>query len=485
MVGAEAQKMQRHSAYQEVSDVSKQLYQEWTGTNNSDTINTTYPLDAWSFVSTFGRVNYELNNKYLFKASLRIDGSSKFGRNNRYGYFPAAGAAWIMSEEGFWKDHLSKAVNFFKLKASFGTTGNADIPSFLRFGTFSGRDNNILYNGDSIIFPIRLENPNLKWETTQTVDAGFEFGVLKDRITGEFAVYNKESKNVLLKTASPTSSGFKEYWQNIGHIRNRLAGAFKWKTTLNIARNRNLVVDVGTTPADALAGSGDTRVVPGQPIGTNYLVRFSHVDAATGRPVYLDKNGAETFDWRAENRVAVGSVQPDAQGGLRNTFEFKGFDLSILWTFTIGGNIYDDAAKRQYGVVTNWAMRREILNRWTHPGQVGAQFPRLTLTPSTYGLDNEWNYNTTQWLYSASYARLKNVNFGYTFKISQEKKTMIDKFRVYASGTNLWTITKYPGSDPEISRDQNGPQGRNISPNVTYLTPPQERTFSLGIDVQF
>lgn len=132
------------------------------GTENSDTIETDYPLDAWSFVSTFGRVNYQLNDKYVLKASLRVDGSSKFGRNNRYGYFPAeAGAAWIISEEGFWKDKLSKAVNFFKLKASFGVTGNADIPSFLRFGTFSGRDNNIQYNGDSIIFPIRLENPDL------------------------------------------------------------------------------------------------------------------------------------------------------------------------------------------------------------------------------------------------------------------------------------------------------------------------------------
>jgi TonB-dependent starch-binding outer membrane protein SusC len=495
MVGAEAQKMMRRSGYMEVTDVSDQLYLDWTGTENSDTVETESPLDAWSFVSTFGRVNYQLNDRYIVKASLRVDGSSKFGRNNRYGYFPAVGAAWVASEEGFWKNHLSKAINFFKLKSSFGVTGNADIPSFLRFGTFSGSNNNIQYNGDSIIFPIRLENPNLKWETTQTVDAGFEFGLFKDRITGEFAVYNKESRNVLLKTSSPTSSGFKEYWQNIGHIRNRgvelsitsfnINRGLKWKTTLNVARNRNLVVDVGTTPPDALQGSGDTRVVPGYPVGANYLVRFSHVDPATGKPVYLDKNGAETFEWRTENRVVVGNVQPAAQGGLRNTFEWKGFDLNIFWTFTLGGKIYDDAAKRQYGVVSNWVMPNGLIDHWTTPGQVGAQYPRLTLDPATYGLDNEWNNNSTLWLYDASYARLKNVNVGYNFKITQEKKWFIDKLRIYASGTNLWTITKYPGSDPEIVRDHNGPQGRNISPNVTYLTPPQERTFSLGVDVQF
>ena len=494
MVGGEAQKMTRNSGYMEVNDIEKQLYLDWVGTENSDTIETTNPLDAWSFVSTFGRANYSLKNKYIFKASLRVDGSSKFGSNNRYGYFPAAGAGWIMSEENFWKEKI-KAVNFFKLKASIGRTGNADIPSFLRFGTFSGRDNNIQYNGDSIIFPIRLENPDLSWETTTTVDAGFEIGVLKDRITAEFAVYNKESRDVLLRTASPTSTGFKEYWQNIGHIRNRgaelgitsynLTGQFKWKTTLNIARNRNLVVDVGTTPPDALSGSGDTRVVPGHPVGVNYLVRFSHVDPASGRPVYLDVDGNETFEWRTENRVVVGNVQPQAQGGLRNTFEYKGFDLNILSTFTIGGKIYDDAAKRQYGVVSNWVMRDDIKDRWTTPGQVGAAYPRMTLDPATYGLDNEWNYNTTQWLYDASYFRIKNVALGYNFKLSQEKKWSIAKLRIYAVGTNLLTFTKYPGSDPEIIRDHNGPQGRNISPNVTYLTPPQERTVSLGVDVQF
>lgn len=494
MVGSEAQRYNRLSGYESVTDVNKHLYLDWEGSSNSDTVTIVNPRDAWSFVSTFGRVNYSFKDKYIAKASVRIDGSSKFGRNNRYGVFPALGVGYILSEENFWKEKV-KAINFFKIKASYGVTGNADIPSFLRFGTFSGRDNNIMYNGDSIIFPIRLENPNLSWETTTTIDAGFEMGLFNDRISTEISFYNKESKDVLLRTASPTSSGFKEYWLNTGHIRNRgielglttynLTGAFKWRTTINVARNRNLVVDVGTTPPDALAGSGDTRVIEGYPVGVNYLVRFSHVDPATGRPVYLDANGAETFDWNTNNRVAVGSVQPDFQGGITNNFEWKGFDLNVLFTFTVGGNIYDDAAKRQLGVVKDWNIRRDMIDRWTTPGQVGATYPRLTTNPATYGLDSEWNYNTTQWLYSASYLRLKNVQFGYNFKFNKEKKQLVDRLRLYATGTNLFLLTKYPGSDPEIVRDHNGPQGRNISPNVTYLTPPQERTLSLGIDIQF
>ena len=494
MAGVEAQRYNRLSGYKEVSDVTNLLYLDWEGTSDSDTIETTNARDAWSFASTFGRLNYMFNNKYVVKASVRVDASSKFGRNNRYGVFPAAGVGYIISEENFWKENI-KAVNFLKLKASYGVTGNADIPSFLRFGTFSGRDNNIQYNGDSIIFPIRLENPDLSWETTTTIDAGFEMGLFGDRISTEFSFYNKESKDVLLRTASPSSSGFKEYWQNIGHVRNRgiefavtsynLVGEFKWRTTVNAARNRNLVVDVGTTPPDALSGSGDTRVVPGYPIGVNYLVRFSHVDPATGRPVYLDRNGNETFTWNTEDRVVVGNVQPDLQGGITNYFEWKGFDLNVLWTFTIGGKIYDDAAKRQLGVVSNWVMRSEIIDRWTTPGQTDATYPLLTLDPATYGLSSEWNYNSTLFLYDASYARLKNVTLGYNFKLNREKQKLVDRLRVYASSTNLLTFTKYPGSDPEVVRDHNAPQGRNISPNVTYLTPPQERTFSVGIDLQF
>lgn len=494
MVGGEAQRYENNSGYMEVTDINTHLYLDWEGSDNSDTIMTTNPRDAWGFVSTFGRINYTLDNKYTMKASVRVDGSSKFGANNRYGVFPAVGAGYIISEEDFFKDKV-KSVNFLKLKASYGVTGNADIPSFLRFGTFSGRDNNIQYNGDSIIFPIRLENPDLSWETTRTYDLGFEIGILNDRIHGEFSYYNKDSRNVLLQTATQPSAGFKTYWQNIGRIGNRgvelgitsynTVGRFKWRTVLNIARNRNEVLDVGTTPPDALAGSGDTRVVVGEPVGVNYLVRFSHVDADNGRPVYLDADGNETFDWSTEHRVVVGNVQPDFQGGIRNVFEYKNFDLNVLVTFTIGGKIYDDAAKRYNGVVSDWNMRRDAVGRWTGPGDVDAVYPKVTLDPATYGLDNFWNYNTTQWLYDASYARLKVVTLGYNIPVNVEKKTLVERVRVYASATNLFTVTSYPGSDPEIVRDHNGPQGRNISPNVTYLTPPQERVFTVGIDLTF
>ncbi len=495
MGGAEAQKYRNESGFMEVTDVNNHLYLDWEGSDNSDTITSTNPPDVYTFNSFFGRVNYLLSDKYTFKASIRVDGSSKFGRNNRYGVFPAVGAGYIISEEPFWKEKMASKINFFKLKASYGVTGNADIGSNSRFGTFSSLDNNIFYNNDTILFPTQLENLDLSWETTRTYDVGFEMGVLDDRIHGEFSYYYKDTRDVLMNVATPPDAGFLNYSANVGQIENQgvelgitsynLVGKFKWRTVLNIARNRNKVLDVGTAPPDALAGSGDTRVVVGEPIGVNYLVRFSHVDAENGRPVYLDADGNETFDWSTDHRVVVGNVQPDFQGGFRNVFEFKNFDLNVFWTFSVGGKIYDDAAKRYNGVIVDWNIRRDMIDRWTGPGDTDAQYPRVTLDPATYGLDNYWNYNTTQWLYNASYARLKVVSLGYNIPINVEKNSLINRARVYVTGTNLLTFTPYPGSDPEIVRDHNGPQGRNISPNVTYLTPPQERVFTVGVDLNF
>lgn len=446
----------------------------------------------WSFLSYFGRINWNHKDKFIVKASARVDGSSRFGKNNRYGFFPSAGVGYVISEEDFFPE--ISAVNFLKLKASWGITGNADIPNYQRFGTFrrqEGDDGNP-YNQQAILYPVRLKNDDLQWEVQRTVDVGFELGLLENRITTEFAYFDKRSSDVLIDRLVQVSTGFERYFENIGIISNRgleltiksrnLVGEFQWTTDLNISRLQNEVIDIGATPPDAIAGSGDTRVVEGLPVGVNFLNRFSYVDPANGLPVFLDKEGNETYEFNLDDRVPVGSVVPDATGGITNHFAYKNFDLNILFTFTIGGNIYDDAAKRQLGVVSDWNMRRDIVDRWRQPGDI-AKFPRLTQDPTTYGgLPSFWNLNTTQFLYDASYLRLRTLTLGYNIPT---KSKIIQSARVYATGTNLLTFTKYPGPDPEIVRDHNGPQGRNLSPNVTYLTPPQERAVSIGVNLKF
>ncbi|MBL6449103.1 TonB-dependent receptor [Fulvivirga sp. 29W222] len=465
------------------------------GKQLSNPVYETAPDEVWSFISYFGRINYAYKDKIFLKASARVDGSSRFGQNNRYGFFPSAGLGYVISEEDFFPS--SNVVNFLKLKASWGITGNADIPNYQRWGTFQRREGNDgnPYNQEPIIFPVRLENPDLQWEVQRTYDFGFELGLFEDRVVAELAYFDKNSTDVLIDRLVQASTGFQRYFENIAEINNRgfeiglktrnLTGAFTWTTDINASRLDNEVIDIGATPPDAIAGSGDTRVVEGLPVGVNFLNRFSRVDPENGLPIFLDKEGNETYEFNLDDRVPVGSVVPDWTGGITNSFTYKNFDLSVLFTFTIGGNIYDDSGKRQLGVVSDWNMRREIVDRWREPGDV-AQFPRLTMEPSTYGgLASFWNLNTTQFLYDGTYGRIRNVTLGYNLPSDLVSKLRLRSARVYFNGTNLITFTKYPGADPEIVRDHNGRQGRNLSPNVTYLTAPQEKAFMLGINVGF
>lgn len=448
----------------------------------------------FSFLSYFGRVNYAIKGKYIFQATARVDGSSRFGRNNRYGFFPAVSAGWIVSDENFLKDN--KTISYLKLRASFGETGNASFDNYAYIGTYSAADNGILYNGNPIIFPLNASNPDLRWETSQTFDAAIEVGLWKDRITGELAYYNKLSKDVLLNVNLPPSTGFTNYWDNVATVINRgvefsfksrnMVNAFQWTTEFNIARNYNELRDIGDYTPDAVSGgTNDSRVIVGKPIGSFYLVEFSRVDAATGLPVYLDLNGNETFEYDNANRRYVGDGLPEFIGGITNFFKYDKWDLNILATYSIGGKIFDSSSKRQMGVVTAWNMREEIFDRWTQPGDEST-FPRLTLDETTYDLPSGFPWwNTSLFVFDASYVRLRQVTLGYNFEPVKRGKVEVNNIRLAFTVFNLLTVTDFPGLDPEVVRDFENPQDRNLSPNVTYLTPPQERSYNLQLSFNF
>jgi hypothetical protein len=303
---------------------------------------------------------------------------------------------------------------------------------------------------------------------------------------------------VLINVQIPRSFGFSSKWDNVAQIANRgvefaiksrnLVGDFTWTTSFNIAYNYNEIQSIGGYSPDAVSGgTNDTRVVVGSPVGTNFLVRFSHIDQATGRPVYLDINGNPTNEWTPDDRVPVGSVLPDAIGGINNTFTYQGFDFSFLFAFVIGGDIYDSSSKRQLGVMSIgdglWNMTPHIFDRWQQPGD-NARYARLTTENANLGSTTPW-INTNQWLHDGSFLRLRNLTFGYTFPQEKVKNWKLEGLRVYFVGTNLLTFTRYQGLDPEIARDFENATDRNMSPNITYLTPPQEKTFNFGIDVKF
>lgn len=464
--------------------------------NNPELLNqleldyTNQPGSGNTFASFFGRVNYSIHDKYLFQAVVRTDASSNFGPENRWGVFPSLGTGWIMSKEPFLYDN--DVVSFLKLKASIGVSGNAAIPDNQWRATYG---QNGSYYGQPITYQLIRENPTLKWEESTIFDAALEYGFLDDRITGEIAYYYKYTRDALLSVSLPRYQGFDNFWDNLGEILNTgvefsitarpiVTNNFTWKVDFNAAYNYNEIASIGGYSEDAVSGgTNDTRVVVGQPVGTNFLVKFSHVDPATGRPVYLDLNGEETYTWTPDNRQAVGKVLPDAIGGITNTFNYKNWDLSFLFVYSIGGQVYDSSSKRQLGVVSDWNMRTELFDRWREPGDE-ATFPRLTRDPGVYGSNTPW-INTDMWLHDADYLRLRNFTVGYNLPKSTLEGIGIDRMRVSFIATNLFVITNYPGLDPEIARDFENATDRNMSVNITYLTPPQERTFSLALNVNF
>jgi len=432
-----------------------------------------------------------------------MDASSRFGENYRWANFPSLSGAWIVSEEDFLKDN--KTISFLKVRAGWGMSGNAAIPDDARFGTFSPSTNNIAYNGQPTTYPIKLPNKDLRWETSNNYDLGIEMGMFKDRISFELDLYEKVTKDVLMEIALPPSIGMSSLWTNVGGILNRgvefgfkskniIGKDFQWSTNFNVARNYNEITSIGVYSEDAVSGgTNDTRVIVGQAVGSNFLIRWSHVDPATGKPVYLDLNGNETFLYNNKNRVAAGKILPDAIGGFTNTFRYKNWDMSILMVFSVGSKIYESSQKRQASLITNWNMDERVFDRWRQPGDI-AKFPRLTRDYRTYNLPDEWS-NTTLWLKDGSYARLRNLTIGYSIPKVQCEKLRLSSCRVSFIATNLLTFTKYDGLDPELSRDSesdgNGSAGgyntsRNMgSQNITYLTPPQERSYTIQVNLEF
>ncbi|MEL6922755.1 MAG: SusC/RagA family TonB-linked outer membrane protein, partial [Bacteroidota bacterium] len=447
--------------------------------------------DKESFLSFFTRLNYSLKDRYFFQVSARSDGSSKFGANNRFGFFPSASVGWIMSEEDFFN---ASAINFLKFKASYGILGNAGLPANQWIGTVN---TNGQYNGSAIRYVSKIPNPDLKWETTNTFDIGMESGFFDDRVQVDLAYYSKRTTDALLQLTVPGYYGFGgSFWDNVAEISNTGVEAtitaypvknsnFSWRTSLNGGYNTNEIVSIGDYTEDAVSGgTNDTRVVEGSPVGTNFLIRYGGVDVETGRPIYIDIDGNPTFEYNeARDRVPAGDVLPDLTGGWDNSIQFGNFSLNFLFIFSTGFDIYDSSSKRQLAFLSDWNVDRRIADRWKQPGD-DTRYPKVTLDPAEHGNDKEW-FNTDVWLNDGSYIRLRNLALNFNLPSNWVQKIKARSAQIGIGGTNLLTLTRYTGLDPEVARDFDNTNDRNLSPNITYLTPPQERSLSVSLSVKF
>jgi TonB-linked SusC/RagA family outer membrane protein len=446
--------------------------------------------------SFFTRVNYDFSEKYYLEATVRADASSKFGAANRWGYFPAVGGAWRVKEESFLKN--VRPISNLKLRGSYGITGNQNgISNYASRGLWTGSasyPNNPTGGDQPGTQPLQLANPDLKWESTAQADIGVELGLLKGRIEVVADLYSKHTKNALLSLPVPSSTGFSTQLANAAEISNKgyeigintiniETKDFKWTTNFNISGNVNKILKLAT-PITFYSRNWliDAR---GHPMYSFWLYKQLYVDPKTGNSVFQTADGKTS--WSAAyspnitlttaDRQIMGNAMPDFFGGITNSIDYKGFDLSVFFSFQYGDQILNynrflGEKQGQAGYNGRFVTESQMA-RWTHPGQI-TSVPRVTSVGNNYLIEQN-----SRFLENGSFLRLKTLSFGYSFdKLSARLK--VEKIRLYVLGSNLWLLTKYTGPDPEISVNQ-GNSGN--APGLDQGTPPQPGSVQVGINV--
>ena len=493
-------------------------------------------LYTYQFLSFFGRINYNLMDRYLFTASVRADGSSKFGKNNKWGYFPAFSAAWRLGEEAFIKD--LGVFSDLKFRIGYGLAGNNRIGSYQSLALMSSvtAANG---NGAQAGYASRqVPNPDLKWEANKTFNIGMDFGFLNQRITFSPEFYINRSSNLLLNAKLPNSSGYTSMVINAGETQNTgvdltintaniVSKDFTWNTSVTFSHNKNKVKKLtGEDVQLYLANFGYSGAGASHQIGVNqplgqfygyvtdglYQVEDFNYDATTktytlkdGVPYHGDKKNIQPGYWKFKNvdgsednqitesdKTIIGNALPDFYGGINNTFSWKDFDLSIFFTYSYGAEVLN--ATKLTNTKTALTNKNVLsvaddAHRWvtinasgeliTNPEELAAVNQGKTV--AHFGDNGSNNTYIHSWaIEDASYLKLSNITLGYTFPKKVINKIGLTKLRLYATGNNLFTWTPYTGFDPEVSTMSSA-----LTPGVDFGAYPRSRSFVFGVNVAF
>lgn len=442
---------------------------------------------SWGLASYFFRTNYSFDNRYLVTATGRLDGSSRFGDNFRYGFFPSASVAWRMTNESFMENQ--RIFSELKPRISYGITGNQEgIGNFASRGLFGVSD----YRATPTLIPTQLSNADLTWESTRQLDIGVDIGLFEDRVNISADYFVKTTDDLLLNRLIPGISGFSSVTENVGKVENRgfefdIRGAIlsgrnlTWTSSFNISFIRNEVLELVVD--DQILNDSHILSV-GQPIGTFHLIDHNGVDPQTGNMLWIDENGDGIID--SGDRRTVGNAQPDFFGGWNNSFTYKGFDLSALLQFTYGNKIfnhsrasYENLGWSRIGIPHIFPLpdgnnHKLADNRWMQPGDQ-TDIPRAGLT------NKNWREYSSRWLEDGSYLRLKTLTLGYNFSPDLANRFGMSRLRLYFQGQNLLTFTNYTGLDPEVNQNARNP----LVAGSDFGTHPQVRTISFGINLEF
>jgi len=440
----------------------------------------------YNFVSYFARSRFSIADKYLFNFSIRRDGSSRFGEDSQFGLFPAASAAWVVSNERFLSN--SSFLSKLKLRGSWGITGNAEI------GDFASKDlyGVTTYNERLGVSPIQLGDANLRWEKTTQYDLGVDFSLFNGFISGEFDYYNKTTNDLLFNQPLPGTSGFTTVVRNIGEIVNKgmelsitarviSKPSTTWSITGLFTKNENEVTNLPS--GDIIDNVNIIR--EGEALSSFYLYEYAGVDPANGDALYVVNatNADGTLDRTTTNsitkanKIVVGNPFPEFQIGFNNTLKVKNLDFQCTVQGEFGASIFDQAGKFTSGngqFLDNQTV--DQLDRWQNPGDI-------TDVPQARLGENNGQEDSTRYLDDADFIRLRNITLGYTINPTFSKKFYLEKVRFYLSGVNLITITDYEGYDPESTADFNGNSG--VRTGTSFYSAPPAKTYSMGINIEF
>ncbi len=471
--------------------------------------NGTSDRSIWTMVSYLARAQYNFDSKYYLTASIRSDGSSRFGSNNRFGYFPSASVAWRASQENFLKD--VSWLSDLKLRASYGVTGTNAVTNYAAIGTMSKQDYVFGTGTGNVVSGAAQDsfsNADLTWEKGRQTDIGLDISLLNNRLGFTVDWYYRKTTDLLLSVNIPTITGFGSAMQNIGAMENKgfefsVTGVpfrkpdFTWEISGNISFNRNKVLALGPSGdpilTDGGIGSSNITMI-GQPIGSFYGYRmlgifmteaslndYPHVaNSQAGDVIWEDVSGPKGVpDGKidADDRTIIGSNMPDFTWGLTQFFTWKNFDASIALQGVVGNEIYHLARRFYTQGEGNQNQMRVMLNRWQSESNPGdGKIPRVNSQPT-----GQNNNQSTRWIEDGTFMRINNLTIGYTLPADFAKKLSMQRARIYASAQNLLTLTKYSGFNPETSYQQDDAR----SAGGDYGRIPLARTISFGINVTF
>ena len=444
----------------------------------------------WALFSQFLRASYRLDDKYIAEASVRRDGSSRFGRENQYGIFGAISLGWILSEESFLSN--STWLDFAKLSASYGTSGNDRIGNFSSLGLYqSGVDSD--YNGMPGLRPTQAENPDLSWEETTQLDISLSANMFNNRVGVDVSVYNKNTTELLLDFVLPETYGISSITRNAGEMRNRgidlnirttniRTQDFEWRTNFNVGFLENEILDLPGASLDEegrpfIPGTASQRAIVGHSANTFYLVDYSGVNAE-GDAEWFDRDGNLTTTYSTANRVIVGSAIPDFVGGVTNSLRYKDLDFSFLFNFSYGNDVMLDELRFTENTNAPFNISTRLLDYWT-PQNTDGVIP--SPESSTFPLYSQRSSNQ---LMDGSFLRLRNITLGYTLRGDALNTKAFGSVRAYVMGQNLLTFTAsdFRGQDPEVN---GGGVDSNLDQGESFFTPPQAQMITIGVNASF